>query len=332
MRLRVAVLANLKRNAPHYPGLPDDAWDDLDSDVTVQSITEALAARGHCAEFLEGNLTLVEALPKFKPDLCFNLCEGHWGDGREAHVPAILEMLRIPYTGSKVLTLALTLDKPMTKRVLAFYGLPTPSFQVFEHADEALQPGLAFPLFVKPSREGTGMGVSADSVVHDETGLRERLAAQLARYSQPILVEQYIGGQRGNDWGDRQPGGRPGCRQRLALPATFGGRFWRISAKRRRGVYQPHEDRMGARFSLFLPGPVEVRVAHATPALDGPSVPCHCLSRCGACGLQARRSAQRRTVHPGGQPAAGTLPWHQRSRVGGRQRRPELRRLDRPDL
>ena len=195
MGLRIAVLANLKRNAPRWPGLPEDAWDDLDSDITVQSIVEALAAGGHHAEFLEGNLSLVETLPRFRPDLCFNLCEGHGGDGREAHVPAILEMLRIPYTGSKVLTLALTLDKPMTKRVLAFHGLPTPAFQVFECADEPLQPGLAFPLFVKPSREGTGMGVSADSVVLREDELRERLAAQLARYCQPILVERYIGGR-----------------------------------------------------------------------------------------------------------------------------------------
>ena len=80
-------------------------------------------------------------------------------------MPAILEMLRIPYTASGVLTLALTLDKPMTKRVLAFHGLPTPAFQVFERADEPLDPDLTFPLFVKPSREGTGMGVSGDSIV-----------------------------------------------------------------------------------------------------------------------------------------------------------------------
>ena len=115
-------------------------------------------------------------MPALKPDICFNICEGHCGDGREAHVPAILEMLRIPYTGQQVLTLALTLDKPMTKRVLAFHGLPTPAFQVFERADEPLDPDLTFPLFVKPSREGTGMGVSGESIVNDEAELREQLA------------------------------------------------------------------------------------------------------------------------------------------------------------
>jgi hypothetical protein len=100
----------------------------------------ALVARGHRATFLEGNLSLVETLPRLKPDICFNLCEGHWGDSRESHVPAILEMLRIPYTCSQVLTLALTLDKPMTKRVLHYHRLPTPEFQVFERLKEDFLP------------------------------------------------------------------------------------------------------------------------------------------------------------------------------------------------
>ncbi|HEX9116618.1 MAG TPA: hypothetical protein VGA61_11160 [Anaerolineae bacterium] len=195
MTLTVAVLANLKRNAPHWPGMTADAWDDLDSDITVESIVAALARCGHRAEYLEGNLSLVETLPRLKPDICFNICEGHWGDSREAHVPGILEMLRVPYTGSKVLTLALTLDKPMTKRVLRYYELPTPPFQVFDTEDEPLDPAMVFPLFVKPSREGTGMGVSADSVVNTEAELRGRLAGHLARYHQPILVERYIAGR-----------------------------------------------------------------------------------------------------------------------------------------
>lgn len=195
MPLNVAVLANLKRNAPKYEGMPADAWDDLDSDITVDSLVAALQAGGHRATFLEGNLSLIEELPRLKPDICFNISEGHWGDSRESHVPALLEMLRQPYTGSGVLTLALTLDKPMTKRVLAFHDLPTPAFQVFERADEPLDDDLRFPLFVKPSREGTGMGVSGQSIVHDERELREQLREQLARYQQPILVERFIRGR-----------------------------------------------------------------------------------------------------------------------------------------
>ena len=195
MGLNVAVLANLKKNAPRYQGMSDDAWDDLDSEATIDAIVAALEAGGHHATFLEGNLALVDELPRLRPDICFNICEGHWGDSRESHVPALLEMLRIPYTGSGVLNLALTLDKPMTKRVLAFHDLPTPAFQVFERADEPLDDDLRFPLFVKPSREGTGMGVSGQSIVHDERELREQLREQLARYQQPILVERFIRGR-----------------------------------------------------------------------------------------------------------------------------------------
>ncbi len=195
MGLNVAVLANLKKNAPKYDGMSEDAWDDLDSPITIEAISAALQAGGHQATFLEGNLSLVEALPRLKPDICFNICEGHWGDSRESHVPSILEMLRVPYTGSGVLTLALTLDKPMTKRVLAFHDLPTPPFQVFERADEPLDSDLRFPLFVKPSREGTGMGVSSESIVNNEAALRDQLRAQLAHYKQPILVEHFIRGR-----------------------------------------------------------------------------------------------------------------------------------------
>jgi D-alanine-D-alanine ligase len=193
--MRVAVLANLKKNAPHDPSFPEDMWADLDSEKTVESILAALRQGGHEVVFFEGDPTLQRNLERWRPDICFNFCEGHFGDGREAQVPAILEMMRIPYTGSKVLTLALTLDKPMTKRVLAYHGLPTPPFQVFDAVDELLDPLLAFPLFVKPSREGTGMGISPKSIVRDESELRAELGVQLERYREPILVERFIDGR-----------------------------------------------------------------------------------------------------------------------------------------
>ncbi|MFW6183353.1 MAG: D-alanine--D-alanine ligase family protein [Chloroflexota bacterium] len=193
--MHVALLANLKKNAPTWPDMPADRWDDLDSEETIEAIANALRAGGHQVTFLEGNITLAQTLPRVQPDICFNICEGHFGDAREAQVPAILEMLRIPYTGSRVLTLALSLDKPMTKRVLAYHNLSTPAFQVFERANEPLDPDMQFPLFVKPSREGTGMGVSPDSIVRDEAQLRAQLRIQFQRYDQPILVERFIEGR-----------------------------------------------------------------------------------------------------------------------------------------
>ncbi len=194
-QFKVALLANLKKNAPKFEGMAQDQWDDLDSEKTANALVEAIRAGGHTCEFLEGNITLFETLPLFKPDICFNICEGHFGDAREAHIPSILEMLRVPYTGSKVLTLALALDKPMTKRVIAFADLPTPEFQNFERVDEPLYPEMVFPLFVKPSREGTGMGVSRKSIVHDETEMREQISVIIEKYKQPALVERYIEGR-----------------------------------------------------------------------------------------------------------------------------------------
>lgn len=193
--MHVALLANLKKNAPTWPGMSPDQWDDLDSEETIQAITDALSTRGHRVTFLEGDVTLYDSIRQVRPDICFNICEGHFGDGREAQVPAILEMLRIPYTGSRVLTLALALDKPMTKRVLAYHGLPTPPFQVFERLTEPMDPDIKFPLFVKPSREGTGMGVSAESIVQNEDQLRTQLQRIFERYNQPALVEHFVEGR-----------------------------------------------------------------------------------------------------------------------------------------
>lgn len=193
--MHVALLANLKKNAPEWPGMTPDYWDDLDSEETIAAITAALESRGHQVTFVEGNFTLYDRLRHVEPDICFNIAEGHFGDSREAQVPAMLEMLRMPYTGSRVLTLALCLDKPMTKRVLAYHSLPTPPFQVFERANEELDPDMKFPLFVKPSREGTGMGVSAESIVHDEAQLLRQLRRLFERYDQPVMVEHFIEGR-----------------------------------------------------------------------------------------------------------------------------------------
>jgi D-alanine-D-alanine ligase len=192
---RVAVLANLKVNAPHFDEMADDQWDDLDSEFTVNAIRDAIRSAGHEAEFLEADEYIVDALRSYKPDICFNISESHFGNSREAQIPAILEKLQIPYTGSKVLCLALTLDKPMTKRILAWHGLPTPDFQSFEREDEPLDGGMRFPLFVKPSREGTGMGISLESIVHDEYELRKQLRLIIRRYKQPALVETFIEGR-----------------------------------------------------------------------------------------------------------------------------------------
>ena len=139
--LRVAVLYNIKENAPAADGrLPKDALAELDTMRNVEDYVAALRALDHEVIAFEGGADLAYRLAEHPVDICFNTCEGFRGDSREAQAPAILEMLGVPYSASKVLALALTLDKAMTKRVLAYHGLPTPRFQEFRSADEPLDP------------------------------------------------------------------------------------------------------------------------------------------------------------------------------------------------
>ncbi len=191
----VAILANLKKNAPHIAGLAPDAWADLDSERTIDAVRTVLEAAGHRVTFLEADVTLLDTIRAQKPDICFNMAEGHYGDSRESQIPALLELLQIPYTGSKVLTHAVGLDKGMTKRIWQTFGLATAPWQVFNTAHDPLDTALHFPLFVKPLSEGTGIGVTTDSLVHTDAELRARVAYTLATYHQPVLVERYLSGR-----------------------------------------------------------------------------------------------------------------------------------------
>ena len=195
--LRVVLLFNLKKNAPHSAGEPADAAAELDSEETAQALQRALEAGGHKVVAIEGDTKLYPRLQRRRGDvdIAFNICEGHRGDSRESQVPAILEILGIPYTGAKILGHALSLDKAMAKRVWMSYGLPTASFQVMQRAGEPLRRELSFPLFAKPLREGTAKGIDADSVCRNERQLRLRVTRLLADYQQPVLVEKYLSGR-----------------------------------------------------------------------------------------------------------------------------------------
>ena len=200
--LRVAVLHNSKLEAPARDGhAPKDVLAELDNPINVQHYMAALRALGHTMYAFDGGPHLPARLAENQIDICFNTCEGRRGDSREAQVPALLEMLDMPYSASKVLALAVTLDKAMTKRVLAYHNLPTPGFQEFRDPGEPLSPVLARrlaaggALFVKPNREGTGMGIYGDALVRSEAAMRERVAYLLEAYQQTALVEEYVEGR-----------------------------------------------------------------------------------------------------------------------------------------
>ncbi len=193
---RVAVLANIKdESKPRPSNVPPDAYADYDSIETVHAIQAAIESEGHETRFIEANRDLPFALREYQPDICFNIAEGLGGDAREAQVPALLELMGIPYTGSRVLTNAIALDKTLTKRIWRDRRLPVAPFQEFTTGDEPLRPELKFPLFVKPAREGTGMGVDAEARVNNEAELRRRVRYVIQTYQQPALVETYLPGR-----------------------------------------------------------------------------------------------------------------------------------------
>src|SRR5512145_707062 len=193
---KVAVLANIKDDSKPKPdGVPPDAFADFDHIETIDSLRAALETDGHQTVFIQADADLPYALRDEKPDICFNIAEGLGGDAREAQVPALLEMLQIPYTGSRVLANGISLDKTLTKRIWRDRRLPVASFQEFSVGDEALRTDLEFPLFVKPAREGTGMGVDMNAIVNNEQELRERVDYIINTYLQPALVETFLPGR-----------------------------------------------------------------------------------------------------------------------------------------
>ncbi len=192
---RAAILANLKADIAHGPDEPPDAGAEFDRRETVDAIADALEAEGHWVTMLPADHTLPESLKRMRPHICFNIAEGLSGDAREAQAPALCELLGIPYTASRVLANAVSLDKTLTKRIWRDHGLPTARFQEFHSADDPLEAQLRFPLFVKPAREGTGMGIGPQAVVRSETELRTRIEWVLQTYRQGALVEEFLPGR-----------------------------------------------------------------------------------------------------------------------------------------
>jgi D-alanine--D-alanine ligase len=172
---------------------------EFDSPETIAAIDHALARAGHRVEPFDVTgpaSLLVTRLEAFAPDIVFNLAEGHRGKTRRAFFPALFEELGIPSTGSDAYTLCVTLDKALTKKQLAGWGVPSPrgrfiarSTLKFGGLDE-----LTFPVIVKPNFEGSSKGIAQTNVVDDPIELGRVLDDTLTRYPDGALVERYIPG------------------------------------------------------------------------------------------------------------------------------------------
>ncbi len=201
--MKIGIAYDLKQSFQVAADAPEDRLEEYDSEATVDAIAEVLRALGHTPEKLGGGRAFVERVLREPPELVFNFAEGYGTRSREAHLPSLLELLDIPFTHSDPLTLAVTLDKAIAKRMVASVGLPTPRFVVVERPEElegarelvdATGHPLAFPVFAKPLYEGSSMGIRRASRIEDRAALHERAAALLRDYRQPVLIEEFCSG------------------------------------------------------------------------------------------------------------------------------------------
>lgn len=161
---------------------------------TKEIISKILKGRYDVIE-IEANREIIQTLIKSKIDLAFPLCTGIRGESRQSQIPAILEMLQIPYIGSGILGHALALNKSAAKQIFDYNHILTPSFQIFYTSKEKLNSNLRFPLIVKPSCEGSGFGIHKDNVVYNEDELILKIDNLLSEYRPPVLVEEFIEGR-----------------------------------------------------------------------------------------------------------------------------------------
>jgi D-alanine-D-alanine ligase len=155
----------------------------------------AALAEVHSVTMIEADENFFERVRNARPEIVFNIAEGLNGVSREAQVPAMLDMLRIPYSGSDPLTLAVCLDKSRTKEILSHHGVPTARFRVVEAMDELPGIGLTPPAMVKPLHEGSSKGIFDSSLVRDPKELGRAVEKVLFEYRQPALVEEFLPGR-----------------------------------------------------------------------------------------------------------------------------------------
>jgi len=197
--MRVGITYNLKSEVemldPSRPRV-EDMFEEFDSPETIEAICHAIEGLGHECLRLGYGKPALEKLQKNKIDFVFNLAEGYYGRSREAHIPALLEMLEIRYSGPGPLAAALSLDKISAKKIAAGSGIVTPKYSAI-YPDEEFNPDkIDYPVILKPAYEGSSIGIRQDSKVESNGAFEKKLAWLRANYPhQPIIAESFIGGR-----------------------------------------------------------------------------------------------------------------------------------------
>ncbi len=171
-----------------------DTYAEWDTWETIDAVKEALQLN-HTVTLIEADEQAYETFKETKPDIVFNISEGLNGMSREAQIPAILDMLKIPYTGSDPLTLTTCLDKARTKEVLTYYKIPNPKFLLAKDLSFVKTNHFSYPLMVKPVCEGSSKGIFSSSFVTNKNSLISEVERILINYQQPALIEEFLPGK-----------------------------------------------------------------------------------------------------------------------------------------
>lgn len=190
----ICVLTN-SRSSGFYA---HDPHGKAQSAATSTAVSQALDELGHKVTTIEVGPSLLGNLDAAGPDAVFNLATGYRTKRDQANIAAMLELSGIPFTGAGARGHIVGLHKHLTKAVMEMYGIPTPRFRLIDdpaNATARALAGLSFPVIVKPSSEGSSVGISEESVAEDVGSILAMVKRVIATYGPPALVEEFISGR-----------------------------------------------------------------------------------------------------------------------------------------
>ncbi|MEW5758806.1 MAG: ATP-grasp domain-containing protein [Candidatus Omnitrophota bacterium] len=193
----IGITFDLKADYKPNIGDPEDINAEFDSEGTIDNLAKTIESLGYKVKKIGNINRVISSLNNLGVDLVFNICEGTKGRNRESQVPMLLELKDIPFVGADALTLGLTLDKYLTKKILVAEGIPTPKFFQAEDltsVDNQIK-GMNFPMIVKPRFEGSSKGLTDSARVTSIDELKKRIRHVNINYKQAAIVEEFISGK-----------------------------------------------------------------------------------------------------------------------------------------
>jgi len=211
-KMKVGLTYDLKTDYAPRKNDPPDVNAEFDHPDTIKVIARAFESQGFQVKKIGNVSSLLENLDKLGVDIVFNISEGLIGRNRESQVPILLEMAGVPFVGADALSLGISLDKIMAKKIFLAEGIPTPKFVEIKSLDGLVNlEHMKFPFFVKPRFEGSSKGLTETSRVENKEELKKQVERVITIYKQPALIEEFIRGEEftvaviGNDPPEAQP-------------------------------------------------------------------------------------------------------------------------------